>query len=143
MPGPARDISAVEIARAFDDTELLVRKIPEANLHPKQDGGRRVSKAAFSASSLASDPDQGMSVDRLHLLQLMYDDPSDPNQYADNTEVLMTLKVGDLLKLGLDVRSNPLPGNPAHCNVLGVKAGTRKRLLAAADWFRRPDDVDI
>jgi hypothetical protein len=143
MPGAVREISDEEIFREFADCELVVRGIPEWNLHPRAGGGRRVSQAAFSASSKGRDKDQGMSVDRMRILQLMYDDPTDQNQYASAMAVLMTLKVQDLTELGLEIRSAPKPGNPAHCNVLGVKSNNRKRLLNMAGWLRRSADVDV
>jgi hypothetical protein len=49
------------------------------------------------------------------------------------------LKVGDLRELGLLVGWDPLPGNPHHCAVWGIKTATRKKISRKAITVRKAD----
>lgn len=131
---------AVEVS----DDDFVLRRIPNSAIHESQfvPGGRRVSSGAFSASSESVDPEKGMSVDLLSILNSAGIDPANSVNYAETCEVVMKVKVSELRKLGLEVVSRPKPGNPAHCNVLNVKSSLRKSILEAAEWVRRPNDVD-
>jgi hypothetical protein len=70
-------------------------------------------------------------------------DPINKTIFAPDSEVLMTVRVGELHDLGLWVVPRPIKdgSNPAHCNVLNVTKNKRKRILAMATFLRRPDDV--
>ena len=139
-PDDGKQQTLPEIADISDD-DVVVRRIPAADLKNIGAGRLRVSKAAFSASSWKSDPEQGMSVDLLSTLIERNVDPESLD-YAPEHDVLMTLKVRDLRnELKLTVVRRPKPNNPAHCNVLGVRGNIRKKLLNLAGWLRRPRNV--
>jgi hypothetical protein len=108
---------------ALPDDEIVIRRVP--TIHPRPDGKREVSKSSFAASSSTRDPEEGMSVDLMSVLQANGIDPADPAQFASDVEVLMTLRVGDLHANGMWVVPRPQP-HPAHCNVLGVTKSKRK-----------------
>jgi hypothetical protein len=122
--------------------KVVIRRIPAEHIKDCNDGSgrRRVSKAAFSASSRKVDPEEGMSVD---LWSQLVEDGIDPEsaEYAPDAEVLMTLRVSDIEELGLTLVRRPITGNSAHCNVLQIKSSQRNKLLKRAEWLRRPDDV--
>ena len=121
---------------ALDDEEVVLRRIPN-----RHDGQRVISKSQFSPSTPERDPEEGMSVDLLSALVEQGTDPTDPVQYHPEVEVIMSLCVGDLHRLGLWVVPRPLPGNTAHCNVLNVTATkTKKQILQLAEFFRQPGD---
>jgi hypothetical protein len=124
------------------DDDYVVRKIPTVQIHPASTPrSRRVSAGAFSKSSLAVDPEQGMSGDLLSELEGNGIDTADPAQYAGTFEVVVKVKVGDLRSLGLTVVRRPLDDNEAHCCVLGVTTRIREKILKAAVFVRRPPDV--
>lgn len=127
----------------LNDNEILFRRIPPGAIHPNTDGTRRVSPSGFSASSRARDVHRGMSVDLRSELQVLGIHAEELG-YHPATEVIMSLRVGDLRQAGHQflVGRDPTPENPAHCNVWGVLSTSQKKyLLQLADWVRRPDDV--
>lgn len=146
---PAPKISdAVILAEIEDvpDDGVIIRAIDTHHIHEFTDADhpairRRVSKSAFSPSSLKVDPEQGMSVDLWSKLEALGIDPTS-DTYAPNREVLMVLNIADVIELGLDVVHRPVDENRAHCNVLGVhKPKFQKALLSKAGWLRRPPDL--
>jgi hypothetical protein len=122
----------------LSDDDYLIRKIPGVPHIVGPLGNRRISKSAFSASSPAVDPEEGMStnVERLILREGAVED------FAPEFPALGRLKVVDVKALGLTVTFAPLDDDPTHCQVLGVKEGHRKKLLRAATFPRKPPDVD-
>ena len=124
---------------ALPEHEVVIRRV--MTQPPRADGKREVSKSAFSPSSKKRDPEEGMSVDRVSVLEARGIDPVDPAQFAPEFEVLMTLRVGDLHANGMWVVPRPEPHNTAHCNVLGVTTGKRKIVLGLAQFLRRPADI--
>jgi hypothetical protein len=126
-----------EPAFALSDDDYLIRKIPAVPHIVGPPGKRRVSKSAFSASSLAIDPAEGMStnVERLILKTCTVED------FAPDYPALGRLRVSDVKALGLTVNFAPFHDDPTHCQVLGVKEGHRKKLLRAASFPRKPADV--
>jgi hypothetical protein len=107
--------------------------------HPSLPGRRRLSSAAFSPSSKRHDLYQGMSVD---LLQPMLDAGLSPtDRKGDKYEAIVQLRVVDLRSIGLQVGPDPLPSNPFHAAVWGVKERARKRLIKVYEWLDKPDDV--
>lgn len=126
--------------QAIPDDALLVRYIPSKHLIEMADGSRRLSKAAFSASSKRNDPYEGMSVDMLAQLERDGVDPS--SRMSVFHEGAVTIKVGDLRKLGLLVAPDPQQiGDPYHASVWGVKSGHRKKVLKISRWHIKPPDV--
>lgn len=122
------------------DDDFLLRKIEDApHLHPKPDGRRRISKAAFSGSSARDDPEQGMSCNSEALLAR---EEVDCGNFSPETPVLARLSVLELKKIGLEVVHRRLPGNYSHCNVLNVRDKHRKPLHRMAVIVRAPADVD-
>lgn len=122
--------------------DAVIRKVPPYHIHDCNDGSgqRRVSKSAFSGSNERTDPEKGMSVDLWSKLVELGVDPTG-GDYLPEVEILMILKVSDLNGLGLTVVRRAKNDNKAHCNVLGIKSTDRKKLLDAAEWLRRPNDV--
>jgi hypothetical protein len=107
--------------------------------HHSLPGRRRLSSAAFSPSSKRYDPYQGMSVD---LLQPMVDAGLSPtDRKGDKYEAIVQLRVRDLRSIGLQVGPDPLPSNPFHAAVWGVKEATRNRVIKFYEWLEKPDDV--
>ena len=119
--------------------DYLLRKIEDTpHLLPREAGGRRISKAAFSPSSVREDPEQGMSCNSEKILKR---EGLDPAHFAPATPVLARLAVKDLTDLGLQVVHRPLDDDRSHCNVLGVRDTHRKKLLAKCTLLRFPPDV--
>jgi hypothetical protein len=107
--------------------------------HPSWPSQRRLSSAAFSPSSRRHDPYQGMSVD---LLQPILDAGLSPtDRKGDKYEAIVRLRVWDLRSIGLRVGPDPLPTNPFHAAVWGIKESARKRLMRLYEWVDKPDDV--
>jgi hypothetical protein len=126
---------------ALGDDEVVIRRVVPSNR--RDDGKREISKSQFSASSAARDPEEGMSVDLMSNLLARGIDATNKATFAPDSEVLMTLKVGELHDLALWVVPRPYKdgSNPAHCNVLNVTKNKRKAILGMATFLRRPDDV--
>lgn len=122
----------------ISDDDYVIRRIEEVpHLRPRPDGDRRISAAAFSASSPAIDPEQGMSCNS----QLIHARKADPLTLAPDAPVLARLSVRELRQLNLKVVHRPRPGDDSHCNVLDVKGSHRKKLLQASELIRCPPDV--
>jgi hypothetical protein len=121
----------------LSDEDYLIRKIPSTPHIVGTPGSRRISKSAFSASSPLVDPEEGMStnVERLILKNGSLED------FAPEFPALGRIKVADVKALGLEPKFDPLPDDPTHCQVLGVKEGHRKKLMRAATFPRKPPDV--
>jgi hypothetical protein len=112
----------------------LIRHIRNDDNHLCPDenrGGKRISSAAFSATS--GDPRHGMSVDlekSLLIAGLMADSRVPAGLGA------VRLRVGAVRGLGLKVGSDPIPANnqdglpenPHHGQVWGVRPNFRKKL---------------
>ncbi len=82
-----------------------------------------------------------MSVGSLSALEHRGVDPKNPDEYAPKFEVLMTIKVSDLVALGLRVVRRPTQDCPGHCNVLGMNKSKRKPVHRCAEFLRCPEDV--
>lgn len=72
---------------------------------------------------------------------LLMREGADLTMFAPGTPVLARLSVKELRLMGLEVVHRPLDGDYSHCNVLGVKDKTRKKLLKLAEIIRCPPDV--
>jgi hypothetical protein len=80
-----------------------------------------------------------MSVD---LLQPMLDAGLSPtDRKGDKYEAIVQFRVRNLRSIGLQVGPDPLPSNPFHAAVWGVKEGRRKRLIKLYEWLDKPNDV--
>ena len=124
----------------IEDDDFLIRKIPAVPHMQNADGGRRrISKSAFSASSPAVDPEEGMSTNSKALLE---SEGVDVAAYAPEFAALALLKVSDLRGLGLTVEHRPMPHDYSHCQVLGVQDKHRKKILRISAPLRKPDDED-
>lgn len=122
------------------DHEFVLRKVPAVpHLQPAGEGKRRISKSAFSASSVSVDSEEGMSVNSQSILEAHGVQPQD---FAPEFPVLARFCVGDLRALGLTVEPRPIPGDDSHCQVLGVRDKHRKKLLQLAEFIRKPPDVE-
>lgn len=133
----------VEAQDRIPDDDIVIRGVAARHLIDIENSGgkKRVTKAAFSPSSERDDPERGMSVNLQSKLVEHGLDPQNP-LYEPGFEVLMSFRVGDLRELGLEVVRRPLPENPSHCNVLGIKGTARKKeLLRLASFVRRPARV--
>jgi hypothetical protein len=108
-------------AEAVADSEVLLRRI-----HPtfnRPDGS--VSSQAFK--------DLELSVDRLALLTSAEEALDVWKGYG-----LAALDAGDVRRLGLEVKADPLDDNPAHALILGNKTkAIARRLARMATWVRR------
>jgi hypothetical protein len=124
---------------ALADDEVVIRRVKASN--PRADGKREVSKSQFSASSPERDPEEGMSVDLMSNLRARGIDPANRAEFATDSEVLMTLGVGELHDQGMWVVPRPRADNLAHCNVLNVTRSKRKAILTMAAFLRRPAGV--
>lgn len=135
----AADVSGGTIPEEpISDDDFVIRRIEEApHLHPRAEGGRRISSAAFSPSNPALDPEQGMSCNS----EIIHARKADPLEMAPDAPVLAKLSVKELRQLNLEVVHRPRPGDDSHCNVLGLKSTQRKKLLRASDLIRCPPDV--
>jgi hypothetical protein len=118
----------------LNDSNNLIRKINIRShiVTDENTGGRRISSAAFSATS--DDPHFGMSVD---LGQSVI---ASGKQEADVVPVgfgAVRLKTGNVRELGLQVGSDPetetTPPNPHHGQIWGVKNKYRKKLHSIVD----------
>jgi hypothetical protein len=144
MAAPPRDDGGR--VEPHDDPDIpgdawVIRHIIPMQLvrHEDLPGRRRLSKSAFSPSSKRRDPYQGMSVD---LLQPILDAGLSPiGIREDKYEASVRLRVADLRGLGLQVAPDPMPGNPFHAAVWGVKEGAGKRLVKLCEWVDKPEDV--
>jgi hypothetical protein len=124
----------------IDGDDYLIRKIPEVpHMQAGVGGMRRISKSAFSASSPAIDPEEGMSTNSQALLEAQ---GVDIKSFAPEFPALARLRVSDVRALGLVVVHRQMPGDYSHCQVLGVKSSHRKKLLQISVPIRKPDDVD-
>lgn len=122
------------------DDDFILRKIPSTpHIQAPNGGKRRVSKSAFSASSPAVDPEEGMSTNSEALLAI---EGIDASSFAPEFPVLARLRVSDVRGLQLTVEHRPVANDYSHCQVLGIKDKHRKRLLQMAEFIRKPDDVE-
>ena len=135
---PQHQPDELEILPISDD-DFIIRKVPADHIHPTDGGKRRISKSAFSPSSVAVDPEEGMSTNAVTILSA---EAPDLTKFALEFPALARLSVREVRALGLDVEHRPLPNDKSHCQVLGVKEKHRKKLLRAAEFIRKPDDVD-
>jgi hypothetical protein len=131
---PGAPLATVQL----EDDDLLIRKAPDLHIQTASNGLRRVSAAVFSASSTKRDPLQGMSVDLFRILLELGIDPRDAMQFAPEFKVIVGVTIGHLKSLGLNCVHSPVDGNRAHCNVFGVTTRIRERIMAGAQWVRRP-----
>ena len=106
----------------LSDDELLWRRIHRD--HVRSDG--RVSSAAFSGDE--------MSVD-VASIQL------DMSITLSGGAGVGEIKTETAHKLGQDVVSDPLPGEPAHALVIGHKTRSVRRALRDAARFITRDDI--
>lgn len=133
----AADDTIVDIA----DDDFVIRRIESLpHLHDDGQGGRRISKSAFSPSSSGRDQEQGMSCNSVALLAA---EGRNLSSFAPETAVLAQLSVRTLREHGMRVEHKPRPGNYSHCDVYGVKDSGRKAMLRSADYIRCPPDVHI
>lgn len=124
---------------AISDDDFVIRKIPSTpHFQDTPEGQRRVSKSAFSASSAAVDPEEGMSTSSEQLLQ---EAGVDLALFAPEYPALAKLHVKAIRDLGLTVEHQPTDDDPAHCQVLGVKDKHRKKLLRLAIPIRSPEGL--
>ena len=144
MGAPPRDSDGRVVPH--DDTDIPEDAYVLRNIVPdwlksdsKLPGRRRLSSAAFSPSSKARDPYQGMSVD---LLQPMLDAGLPPTGgKGAKHEAVVRLRVGELRRIGLRIGPDPRDTNPFHAAVWGVKKGTKTKILKLCEWVDKPDDV--
>ena len=141
----AREYDSAGRVKPYDDDSIsgdayLVRYVHREWLVPDDDGGRRLSKAAFSPSSIQRDPYQGMSTEILDLI--LRDGSSPAERRPRDHEAAVMLKVEHLRSLGLKVGHDPIDDiNPYHVSVWGVKRSHQKRLLGLCQWLDKPADV--
>jgi hypothetical protein len=124
----------------IDDEDCLLRRVANRPDLVKRDGGVvRPSSVAFRPAG----EDDKISVEVRRLLE----NPSDPlstlADYPDHG--LVEFRAGVPRGLGLDVEHDPLPGNNAHGNIVGLSGlarPERKRLFRElalhAVWVRQP-----
>ena len=142
MACPNRDAAGHTIP--YDDPEIesgdyLIRYAQPHDFAPCSNNERRLSKGLFSPSSKNRDPYQSMSAD---LLRLMLADGLSANGRMRECHIgVVKLKVGLLRELGLKVGRDPMPDNPYHVGVWGIKNTLRKKLLGIFEWVEKPDNV--
>jgi hypothetical protein len=121
------------------DDEFVIRYIPEQWFVPAGEGKRRLSKAAFAASSRNRDPYEGMSVDLLTpLLRDGYGEVGRSEHFAGAAKI----RVGALRSLGLWVGPDDKgEGDIYHANVWGVTDRLRRKILDRAQLTKKPNDV--
>ena len=66
--------------------------------------------------------------------------PTD-REKGDKYQAIVQLRVRDLRSIGLQVGPDPLPSNPFHAAVWGVKEATRNQVIKFYEWLEKPDDV--
>jgi hypothetical protein len=121
----------------IDSAGVLVRHIHPTHIVPDENiGGKRISSAAFSATS--GDPDNGMSVD---IGQKLIADGKALDAMVKDGLGAVSLPVGGVRELGLKVGPDPDlnidPPNPYHGQVWPVKSSTRSKLhKIVIDWVR-------
>jgi hypothetical protein len=126
------------------DDWIVIRRIHSD--WPKQvsDGAIGLSTASFTESS---QPPKGMSVDILNLIEAAGIDARTHVTGLPNHPYAVSLRVGDLRALGLQVGYQPLeekppfPANPFHGAVWGIgnSRGPKNELRRIADWFVEPE----
>ena len=132
--------------RPHDDPEIdprssLVRYInPEYHLVFDENAGRfRIGSGAFSATS--GDPFNGMSVD---VGQSMAAAGLAAFERTPRGFGAVEIDVGDARSLQLQVGTDPLPGNPFHGQIWGVKSSKRAKLhRLVKGWLVALDGVAI
>lgn len=148
MPGhqPPRDADGIviphdDIICAPNESRVL-RSVSSYWLRNLEPGpGRYLNNAVFSESSVSVDRYRGMSVCLEKLLQ----ENSQPVAKAilECHEGLVTLNVGAIRQLGLQVGWDPRPENPYHGQVWGVRKRLRARIFELREWIARPPDVEL
>src|SRR4051794_482189 len=116
------------------DEALLWRRVPRRHWVPDETLGMRPSSAAFEDDS----DTETMSV-------VLASAGRNPHTAVANLPgfALVALFAGHLRAWGQGVIRDPLPGDPAHCLVVGDKRrkSVRRQIAAGAIWVIHPDEV--
>jgi hypothetical protein len=135
MPAaPPRDADGNVIPH--DHAEILadhhvIRHTTPLHVVDDGQGRKRIASGVYVESS---EPPKGMSVD---LEEWTVGAGLDPLNYVAPAHGAVELRVGDLRALGLQVGYHPLPDNPHHCEVWGVKSTHRRKIGKLATTLRK------
>ena len=110
----------------------MLRGIPDFWVLPTEDGGHRITSAAFNRSSEARDKHRGMSLGAKKILECT---GMTADQWAGGRfRAIVCFPVSDLRVVGAKVGWDPMPEDPAHCGAWGsLPKSLRKRLARDAD----------
>lgn len=118
-----------------------IRRVNELQVSNMADGSRKLSSVVFKSTN--DNPDEGMSID---LLQLMEEAGIDPVSHVTTPRWIgsIAIPIGTIRENGLQVGYDPLPENLYHGEVWGkITRGKRKALCRSASWFVEIEGVDI
>jgi hypothetical protein len=118
------------------DSAGLLRRIHPDHIVPDHNTGRRrLSSGAFN------DPRMSVDVEPMLVAKGLDWRFSVAAPHANYS--LVRLSAGVVRAHGQIVEHTPLPTNDCHAEVVGKKSGAvRKVLRTAAEWVKRPVDVD-
>jgi hypothetical protein len=124
-----------DLQKIPDSAGLLRRVHPAQIILDHNTGRRRLSSGAFS------DPRMSVDVEPMLIAKELDWRFSVAPPYTDYS--LVRLRAGIVRAHGQIVEHAPVPTNDCHAEVVGKKSGAvRKALQAAAEWVKKPADVD-
>lgn len=119
-----------------DDPQILaedtmLRGIPDRWVFPTEDGGRRITSAAFNRSSESRDKYRGMSLGAKKILDCA---GISADEWAEGRfRAIVCFPASELRGVGVRVGWDPQPDDPAHCGAWGgLPMSLRKRLAREA-----------
>jgi hypothetical protein len=118
------------------DSAGLLRRVHPDHIVPDHNTGRqRLSSGAFS------DPRMSVDVEPMLMAKGLDWRFSIADPYTEYS--LVRLNAGVVRAHGQTIEHAPLPTNDCHAEVVGKKSGAvRKALRIAAEWVKKPIDVD-
>ena len=118
----------------IQDEDIMLRGIPEQQIVPTPDGGRRISTGAFSRSS---DTYGGLSLGVKKVLECL--EKTTDEWAAGRFSAVVCFPAKMLREAGVQIGWDPLDDDPAHCNAW-EKSG--KTLPAQEIAWERPRHKD-
>lgn len=141
---PPKDQNGLTIPHDCQEILLehrVIRRISQEWIVTDNNGGRRVSTAAFEPSSKEHDPYCGLSVD---IERFIIDDGLDAQTYVSSPQFTgaIAIAVSNFRTRNFLVGYDPSNSNPYHGSVWGDEGrnsrftrGTKKDFLKESEWF--------
>lgn len=98
----------------IQDEDIMLRGIPEWQILPTPDGGRRISSGAFSGTNCERDKYGGLSLGAKRVLECL--EKTTEEWAAGRYLAVVCIPAGMLREAGVQIGWDPQENDPAHCN---------------------------